>query len=81
VICTHFGITSGAIGVGCDGLSALRKSFGHGLNFDPDIKDPDYDLLSAIRKAISRSPVKWTWHHVLGHQDDDGLRYWIGGRT
>jgi hypothetical protein len=71
VVCTHFEITSGAIEVGCDGLSALRKAFGQGSNFDPDIKDPDYDLLSAIRKALARSPAKWTWRHVLGHQDDD----------
>jgi hypothetical protein len=74
VICTHFDITSGEIEVGCDGLSALRIAFGQGSNFDPDIKDPDCDMLSTIRKALAQSPVKWTWRHVLGHQDDNGIK-------
>ena len=30
-------------------------------------------MLSAIRKALARSPVTWTWHHVIGHQDDNGI--------
>jgi hypothetical protein len=53
VICTHFEITSGAIEAGCDGLSALRKAIGQGSHFDPDIKDSDYDMLSAIRKMLA----------------------------
>jgi hypothetical protein len=55
VICEHFGITSGAIEVGCDGQIALWHAFGRGPKFDPDIKDVDYVILSAIRKLFARS--------------------------
>jgi hypothetical protein len=30
-------------------------------------------MLSAIRKVLAQGPVKSTWRHVLGHQDDDGI--------
>jgi hypothetical protein len=73
VICEHFGISSGAIEVGCNGQITLRHAFGRGPKFDPDIKDADYNILSAIRKLLARSPVTWAWRHVAGHQDDDGI--------
>jgi hypothetical protein len=57
MICEHFGITSGAIKVGCDGQIALQKAFGRGPKYDPDITDANYDLLSAIWKLLTRSPV------------------------
>jgi hypothetical protein len=62
VICEHFGITSGGIEVGCDGQIAIQRVFGEGPHFNPAIKDADYDIL------------KWTWRHVAGHQDDDGIK-------
>jgi hypothetical protein len=37
-LCTFFKITSGGIELGCDGLSALYKSFSTPLNLNP--KDP-----------------------------------------
>jgi hypothetical protein len=42
-------------------------------NLDDDI-DPNgqqFDLLSATRAALHASPVKWTFCHVKGHQDED----------
>jgi hypothetical protein len=72
-ICHQFGITSGGIEVGCDGLIALQRAFGEDFMVTPDIKDSDYDLLSATRKILAESPVIWTWRHVEGHQDDDGI--------
>jgi hypothetical protein len=47
--------------------------FGEGPQFNPAIKDADYDILSTTRKLLARSPVTWTWRHVAGHQDDDGI--------
>jgi hypothetical protein len=72
-VCHQFGITSGGIEVGCDGLIALQRAFGEDFMVTPDIKDSDYDLLSATRKILAESPVIWTWRHVEGHQDDDGI--------
>jgi hypothetical protein len=60
-ICHQFSITSGGIEVGCDGLIALQRAFGEGFKVTPDIKDSDYDLLSATRKMLAESPVRWTW--------------------
>ena len=73
VICNRHGVTSGTIEVGCDSQEGLRHTFGVGPSFDADIKDADYDLLSAIRQLLASSPIKWTSHHVAGHQDDDGI--------
>jgi hypothetical protein len=70
LICEQYGITSGAIEVGCDCESALRHVFTSGQRFEATIKQADYDLLSAIRKMLSMSPIKWTSRHVAGHQDD-----------
>jgi hypothetical protein len=72
-ICHQFGITSRGIEVRCDGLITLQQAFGEGFKVTPDIKDSDYDLLSATRKMLAESPVSWTWRHVEGHQDDDGI--------
>jgi hypothetical protein len=73
IICEQFKITSRAIEVGCDCKSALRHVFGKGPGFEAGIKDPAYDLRSAIRKTLAKSPITWKWRHVKGHQDDDGI--------
>jgi hypothetical protein len=70
LICEQYGITDGAIEVGCDCQSALRHVFTSGQQFDATITQADYDLLSAIWKMISTSPIKWTCCYVAGHQDD-----------
>ena len=73
IICEQFQITDGAIEVGCDCESALRHVSGTGPSFEARIKDPDYDLRSAIRKKLVHSPITWKWRHVEGHQDDNGI--------
>jgi hypothetical protein len=73
IICEQFKITSGAIEVGCDCESTLRHVFGKGPSFEAGIKDPDYNLWSAIRKMLANSPITWKWRHVEGHQDDNGI--------
>ena len=55
IICEQFQITDGAIEVGCDCESALRHVSGTGPSFEARIKDPDYDLRSAIRKKLAHS--------------------------
>ena len=61
-----YGITEGAIEVGCDGESALR-AFDLGYYFDP--QQADFDFLSAIQTSVRASPLRWKYRHVLGHQD------------
>jgi hypothetical protein len=68
LLCSWAGITSGAIEVGCDGLSALNKAFD---TWPLEPSDPHFDLLSALRKMILSSPIEWTTRHVAGHQDED----------
>jgi hypothetical protein len=65
---TWAGIASGSVEVGCDGLSALNKAFD---TWPPEPANPHFNLLSALRKMIPSSPLKWTIRHVLGHQDND----------
>ena len=71
LICEQYTVTSGAIEVGCNSSSALNHIFGSGHHFDANIKQADYDLHSALRVMISKSPIMWTCRHVAGHQDDD----------
>ena len=68
LICSWAGITSDGIKVGCDGLSALNKAFN---TWPLEPSDPHFDLLSALWKMISSSPVTWTTQHIAGHQDND----------
>jgi hypothetical protein len=70
LICERHGITNGEIEVGCDCEGALGNVFTPGEYFEASIKQADYDLLSAIRKMLSMSPLKWVSRHVAGHQDD-----------
>lgn len=61
-------ITTGQIEFGCDGLSALAVAFTLDHHFSMDY--PSYEIIAAIWKLISQSPVSWTTRHVSGHQDD-----------
>jgi len=67
-IVEFYNISSGVITLACDRLSALQqceKDTGH---IHPDTSC--YDLISAIRLLRHCSPLKWTFKHVEGHQDD-----------
>ena len=71
LICEQYMVTSGAIEVGCNSSSALNHVFGSGHHFAANVKQADYDLLSALQVMIAKSPIKWMCRHVAGHQDDD----------
>ena len=61
-------ITSRGIEVGYDSLSALNKGFD---TWPLESSNLHFDLLSALWKMISSSPVTWRTPHVGSHQDDD----------
>ena len=71
LICEQYMVTSRAIEVGCNSSSALNHVFGSGHHFDANIKQADYDLHSALRVLIAKSPIMWTCPHVAGHHQDD----------
>jgi hypothetical protein len=67
---------NGAITLGCDGLSALDTIF-HGRKIHPSISD--YDIVAAIVRHISMSPIQLSYTHVKGYQDriqDTSLDRW-----
>ena len=75
-LCLQYSIQSGSIEIGCDGLEALLKSFG---DFNLPYNAVDYDMLVAIRVKLKKSPLKWKYRHVKGHQDDNNniiLDHW-----
>jgi hypothetical protein len=65
---TIHNITNVEITLACDCWSALLNVFIH--SFDSP-SQAQYDLVHACRLLIRNSPIKWTPHHVKGHQDDD----------
>ena len=60
LICKQYMVTSRVIEVGCDSSSALNHVFGSGHHFEANVKQADYDLLSALRVMIAKSPTTWT---------------------
>jgi len=66
-VCKYYSIRTGNIAFGCDGLSALQQCFNPSWRISPNT--PHYNLISATRSALKQSPIKWHWHHILGHQD------------
>jgi hypothetical protein len=66
-LCESFKITTGAVTVGCDCVSALQNVT---CKYEPSPNRPHHDLLSAIRYLLQTSPVRWSFRHVKGHQDD-----------
>ena len=61
----------------CDGLSALRNCF---ANSHLNPQQPQFDLVSAIQRAITESGIHWYPLHVKGHADSkrkwDQLTWW-----
>eukprot|EP00957_Ditylum_brightwellii_P068969 5234216-Ditylum_brightwellii.AAC.1 len=67
-LCKLHNITEGKITLACDGLEAIRKSMSVNTSFSS--LSSQFDLLSAIDKAIYESPISWHWRHMKGHQDN-----------
>jgi len=70
-LCDYYGITEGSIEIGCDGLSALQTSLDQEPYLTSDISN--YDMIGAIYHMRKTSKVTWTYRHVKGHQDDNGV--------
>jgi hypothetical protein len=66
-LCDSFALTHGCITIGCDCLSAINNIISR---YEPSPSRPHHDLLSAIRHMLHAFPIRVTFHHVRGHQDD-----------
>jgi hypothetical protein len=45
-----------------------------------DVDDADSDLKTAIRAGFQKSPKRWEWRHIKGHQYNGGtsqLDRWV----
>lgn len=65
--CRAHHINQGHCKLYCDSKGALLAVFGYKR---PTPRRSSYDLIWQIRKAIRTSPIRWSYQHVLGHQDD-----------
>ena len=63
----HNNITDGSITLGCDNEGAIKAI---DMTKEYNSQWNSYDILFQIRKELKRSPVKWTFKHVKGHQDE-----------
>ena len=66
-VCDKYGIVSGSITMALDGQQALLKSRSM---WPLSPTDKDFDLLTDIRKKISKLPITLHWEWIEGHQDD-----------
>ena len=64
----QYGLTEGTVTVGCDSENALRAVFWDAT--EPTLEQAHFDLVSAIRCKLRRSPLKWVGRWIKGHQDD-----------
>jgi len=59
-------INSGLVVIACDSLSAFKKAKSP---YPTNPEEAHYDLISAIRNMQALLPLKLTFEHVRGHQD------------
>ena len=62
-------ISTGEIEVGCDGLSALHRSFWHEVE-DISSANAHFDILSELHGVKKGMDVNWKYRHIAGHQED-----------
>jgi hypothetical protein len=62
----YTGITNGRCIMGCDGKSALEQCFWRGSRAPTEI--PHFDIVTAVRREIAKSPIIWTQLYIPGHQ-------------
>ena len=60
-------IPSGGVTLACDCISALQRVTQPN---DPPPKTPHYDIITACRSELLKSPFQWRFRHVKGHQDN-----------
>jgi Reverse transcriptase (RNA-dependent DNA polymerase) len=61
----HHGLTTGSITVACDNESAVRAANNKTGGTNPNASH--FDLVTAVRQHILRSPIQWLFIHVQGH--------------
>lgn len=66
--CEFHSISTGAIMIGCNNLTAIRRAGGTWEKLSQSIKH--VDLIRAIRLTASSLPICVRFQHVYGHQDD-----------
>ena len=70
VLVSQFSITSGALTIALDGLSALNEAKGE---WPLEIDRPCFDYLQAIRNHVAALPITIHWRWVEGHQREKGI--------
>jgi hypothetical protein len=68
-ICKFHNVSEAKITVACDNVSALHQALD--TSHIITSKNPDHDLLFAIREKMRQCNVQWSFTHVKGHQDDN----------
>lgn len=66
-LCLEHKVTKGKITIGCDGKEALWQALGNLRPISP--RASDFDLVTAIRKKVSRLPITVDMRWIKGHQD------------
>ena len=59
----------GEVEIGCDELSALRRSFWNGEE-DTSSGQPHFDILSGLHGIKREMLTVWKYRHIAGHQED-----------
>ena len=76
-IMTYHRVETGEIKFGCDCTSALYRCFVDKNPHDPSM--PHADLITATKRLLHKTTVRWTHRHVETHQDEvqgKELSYW-----
>ena len=69
IICQHYEITQGSIPIYCDNEKSLNVLTDW---FIPNPEANSFDIINAIRRLLTESPLSWTGQWVAGHQDAYG---------
>ena len=67
LVCRVYAVTEGSLEISFDGEAALDAC---AAETDPEVTDKCYDLIMAVRRQARAIPIKVTYRHVKGHQDD-----------
>jgi hypothetical protein len=67
LIVEYYEIQEGSIEVACDGIEALRAISRESRT--PKSGSNSFDIVTAARKHLSQSTLRWTFRNVRGHQE------------
>jgi hypothetical protein len=67
-VCSFYSIAEGAITLGCDNKGGVTRSNGDWLKVNQNTRHAD--LIRAIRRLKDSLPIRVTFVHIGGHQDD-----------